>query len=68
MVRSIEFKSSVNNAYQSQLKKDESDIDKSENMLMFADKTTNLYSIKKEEYEQVLHENVTKTFLKANLG
>ena len=41
------------------------DINKSDSMLVFADKTTNLYSMKKDEYEKLLHENVTKTYQKS---
>lgn len=65
MVRSIEFKSSTSkNGFQRQLDKDAKDIASSPDVLVFADKTTNLYSVKPETYKKLLKENITTTYKK----
>ena len=65
MVHSLEFKP-VHNPLQSKLKRDLADIRSSDNMLVFADKTTNLYSMHKDQYKKLLHENVTKSYKKSD--
>ena len=40
-------------------------IKSSENLLIFADKTTNLYEMTPEQYKTILTNNVTKTYRKA---
>ena len=48
-----------------QLKKDIASINKSENVFVSADKTNNLYEVKPDEYQKLLHNNITKTYKKA---
>ena len=50
MVRSIEFKS-VRNNFQSTLREDLNKIKSSRNLLVFADKTTNLYEMPPDQYK-----------------
>ena len=63
MVRSIEFKS-VRNNFQSTLREDLNKIKSSGNLLVFADKTTNLYEMLPDQYKMLL--KFTKTYRKAD--
>ena len=65
IVKCIEFKP-VSDPFLNKLKTDLNKIKESPNMLVSADKTTNLYSISKEEYEKLLTENITKSYKKAD--
>ena len=53
-------------AFQRKLATDVKEINNSPNVLVSADKTTNLYSMSKEAYVKLLGENVTKTYKKAD--
>ena len=64
MIWSINFKP-VRNDFQKKLSKDINNIKSSENLLIFADKTTNLYEMTPEQYKTILTNNVTKTYRKA---
>ena len=67
LMRGIEFKdSNLMNAFQRKLKNDVKEISESTELFVSADKTTNLYKMSKEAYEKLLHDNVTKTYKKAN--
>ena len=61
LVRNIQFKP-VRDKFLTQLKNDMREICKSENVLVFADKSTNLYSVKKETYDKILTKNITKSY------
>ena len=63
MIWSINFKP-VRNDFQKKLSKDINNIKSSENLLIFADKTTNLYEMIPEQYKTILTNNVTKTYRK----
>ena len=65
MVRPIEFKS-VRNDLQSTLREDLNKIKSSRNLLLFADKTTNLYEMPTDQYKTLLNNNITKTYRKAD--
>ena len=65
MVRSIQFRP-VGNSFLNKLKSDAMEINKSEKLLIFADKTTNLYSVSKDNYEKLLTDNITKNYKKAS--
>ena len=67
MIRSINFKP-VRSDFQKKLANNINNIKLSENLLIFADKTTNLYEITPEQYKTVLTNNVTKTYRKAERG
>ena len=64
IIRSINFKP-VRNDFQKKLTEDINNIKSSENLLIFADKTANLYEITPEQYQTILTNNVTKTYRKA---
>ena len=65
MARSIEFKS-VRNNFQSTLTEDINKIKSSRNLLVFPDKTTNLYEMPPDQYKTLLNNNITKTYRKAD--
>ena len=48
-----------------QLKSDVSRIKNDPNVLVFADKTNNMYQFSKSDHEKLLNENITKTYKKA---
>ena len=64
MIRSINSKP-VRNDYQKKLTEDMNNVKSSENLPIFADKTTNLYEMTPEQYKTILTNNVTKTYRKA---
>ena len=65
LVRSIEFVP-VQNAFLNSLNKDVREINNSEKVWVFADKTTNIYCVDKDMYTQTLRENVTKSYKRCN--
>ena len=64
IIKSIKFRK-VRNKFQEELKEDLSKIRKSRNILVFADKTNNVYEMKSEDHEKLILENITKTYQKA---
>ena len=64
LINDVQFKN-VNNDFQCQLQKDVNEIKKSENVIVRADKTTNLYHVNKNSYNKLLAENITKDYKKA---
>ena len=64
LVQNIEFKH-VETKFQKQMSKDAEKIKKSDLMLIPADKTTNFYKVKPDQYTKLLDDNVTKTYKKA---
>ena len=60
LIQSIEFKT-VRNEFLNRLQKDVENISSSKNMLVFADKSTNLYEVSREHYEKLLQDNITQT-------
>ena len=65
MIRRIEFKPVINK-FQKQLKEDSQKINSSNKLIVSADKTTNLYKVDKEKYEELLVNNITKCHKKTN--
>ena len=65
MIKSLEFKR-VNNEFQSYLRNDIRQIRQSNNLFVSADKSRNIYKVNKASYEQMMHENVTKTYKKCS--
>ena len=63
MIRSISFKPARND-FQKKLTEDVNNIKLSENLPLFAHKTTNLYEMTPEQYKTILSNNVTKTYRK----
>ena len=67
MIHSIEFKT-VRNEFLNKLQKDVENIRSSKNMLIFADKSTNIYEVSREHYEKLLHDSITQTYKRATSG
>ena len=60
----IEFKP-VRDQFQNKLKSDIEKVKRSNNVFVFADKTSNIYELSKDTYNKLLNENITKTYKKA---
>ena len=60
LIQKVEF-TNVQNTFQQKLKKDIQSIKSSNNMLIFADKSTNLYELSRDQYEKLLYDNITQT-------
>ena len=67
MVKNIEFQGNRNN-FQSKLKDDLKKVKTSGKIMVFADKTTNMYEISKEDYVKLINDNVTKIYQKTTLS
>ena len=65
MIRSIEFKP-VKSQFLKKLKDDVSEIKNSQNLYVFADKTTNIYKMEKEDYGKLLKDNISKSYKKSS--
>ena len=63
MVQNIKFRS-VRDHLQNKLKTVIRKINSSNKVLIFADKTRNLYKLHKDAYNKLLGENITKTYRK----
>ena len=50
------------------MKEDIKLINSSRNIFLSAEKTENVYEITKEDYEKIIHENVTKKYKKADMS
>ena len=65
MIESIKFRSSQNR-FRKKLKEDLKLINSSKTIFLSADKTQSFYEIPKDDYEKIIHENVTKKYKKPN--
>ena len=65
LIRNIKFKK-IRNTFQEKLKEDIKLIKKSNKTRTFADKTSNMYRLTKEEYDQLIMNSITSTYKKAN--
>ena len=66
MIESIKFRSSQNEIHKKS-KKDFKLINSSKNIFLSADKTQNIYEIKEEDYEKIIHGKVTKRLIDISL-
>ena len=64
MIQNIEFKNKTS-AFQHKLSKDVKDINKDNLLLIPADKTTNFYKVKPEQYDTLPEDNITKDYKNA---
>ena len=64
MVRNIEF-TNCQSKFLNELSNEVKNIRNSPNVIVPADKTSNMYEMKKEDYEKLLKDNVTKDYKKA---
>ena len=62
-----EFQGNRNN-FQPKLKDDLKKVKTSGKIMVFADKTTNMYEMSKEDYVKLINDNVTKTYQKTTLS
>ena len=67
IVNTVEFRI-VNCTFQGKLKKDISKLKESNRILVSADKTTNFYSVSKDEYEKLMTDTITKLYKRAEEG
>ena len=67
MIQSKEFKT-VRNEFLNKLQKDVENIRSSKYMLVFADKSTNIYEVSREHCEKLLHDSITQTYKRATPG
>ena len=67
MVKNTEFQGNRNN-FQSKLKDDLKKVKTSGKIMVFADKTANMYEISKDDYVKLINDNVTKTYQKTTLS
>ena len=65
MIKNIQFKN-IKNDFQNKLKEDINEIKNSNKIFVSADKSRNIYKMEKEEYNKLIHENITKTYKKTN--
>ena len=61
MVENIRFKK-VNEPFLNKLKEDIKKVSDTEDIIVRADKTTNMYRVTKEQYAKLLHDNTTKNY------
>ena len=65
LVENLRFKKVINN-FQDKLKHDVKKVNLSDKVLVFADKSRNVYELDKTQYEKLLRENITKSYRKAD--
>ena len=65
MIKNIQFRH-INGTFQEQLRKDIQEIRQSKQLFVSADKSSNIYKMNKEDYEKLMHKNITKTYEKTN--
>ena len=65
MINNLEFKR-VHNEFKSILNIDIREMHRSNSLFISADKSRNIYRMNKTRYEQLMHDNVTKTYKKCN--
>ena len=64
IVKNLELRK-IKDEFQDRLKEDVKKINASPNILVFADKPSNIYEQNPEEHRKILKENITKTYKKA---
>ena len=65
MISSVKFRH-AQNEFQNQMKQDIKMLKSGGNIIVEADKTSNLYLVPPQKYEQLLHQNITKDYKIAN--
>ena len=65
MIKNIQFRH-IKSTFQEQLREDIQELGQSNQLLVSADKSRNIYKMNKEHYEKLMHENITKTYKKTN--
>ena len=62
-IKNIEFRK-ITDVFQSKLQEDIKIVRQSKNLFILADKSTNIYTMEKDDYNRHLKENITKTYKK----
>ena len=65
IIKSLKFRK-TRSSFQNILKDDINTINNTDTTLTFADKTSNLYILKKEQYQKMLNNSITTTYKKAS--
>ena len=65
MIKNIQFRK-VNNSFQRQLNEDIKQIKRDSKIFVAADRSRSIYKMDRETYENLLHENITKTYKKTD--
>ena len=65
MIKNIQFRH-ISSTFQEQLKEDIKEFRQSNQLFVSGDKSRNIYKINEEDYEMLMHENITKTYKKIN--
>ena len=65
ITKSLKFRKTRSN-FKKRLKDDINTIHNTDTTLTFADKTSNLYKLKKEKYQKMLNDSITTTYKKAS--
>ena len=65
ILRNIKFRR-VRNNFQKKLKDDINQVRASNKTMTFADKTSNMYRLNKDEYDKLINNSITSTYKKAN--
>ena len=65
IIKSLKFRK-TRSSFQNILKDDINTINNTDTILTFVDKTSNLYILKKEQYQKMLNNSITTTYKKAN--
>ena len=60
MIKNIEFRK-ITDAFQPKLQEDINFVKQSKNVFISTDKSTNIYTMEKDDYNRHLRENITKT-------
>ena len=68
MIKNVKFRSVNNDNFMNTLKEDTKKINQNPRTLVFADKSRNIYELGKEAYNEILTNNITKTYKKANVN
>ena len=63
MIRNVEF-TNIRNKFLDHLNRDIESIQSSKNVLVFADKSKNLYELSCENYQKLPHDNIIQTYKK----
>ena len=66
LIENVTFRNVFHDSFQKTLRHDITHIKRSEAIFVSADKTRNLYELKKEQYEKLLKENTTKHYRSAD--
>ena len=61
LIQKVEF-TNVQNTFQQKLKEDVQSIKSSNNVLVVAGKSTNLYELSRDHYEKLLYDHITQTY------